>query len=283
MLPYSSFRLKRYSQQLDSHSLIENILENIVKISKDHGLELRKSQITYLKMISKKSLNNTYELIEFYKNYLNKIPLTKILIPSFGKLHVRSLSVAAKQVGHKVIGSTHGNNVGFYKHSQWYYSDLILCDEYIVPTSKSVIAFKKYNESFRVKEECKLKLSIRSKNPFWNVFKTLNQDELAIENKNVMIMEYPHSPDFLPLPFQTSNFQLWLVIRISILLKRNGFRTIIKLHPDRLLESNSLYDRYFDKIISEKFEVSYKQADAIIFPELSTTCLPFSLLTKKLC
>ena len=281
MFPYSSFIAKKYRCKLDFQGLIEDILENIVQISKDHGLKLRKSQIIYLKIASEKSLNNAYELIEFYKHYLKKIHSTKILIPNFGNLYVRALCVAAKRVGHQVIGSTHGNNVGFYKRSQWYYSDMILCDEYIVPTSKSVDAFKKYEESFGIKKKCKLKLSTRSNNPYRNIFTTLNQDELASENKTVMIMEYPHSPDFLPLPFQTSYFQLWLVIKISQLLKQNGFKTIIKLHPDRLFESNNLYNIYFDKIISEKFEVSYKQADAIIFPELSTTCLPFSLLTKK--
>jgi hypothetical protein len=281
LLPSFQVKINTLGVSYNYGYLIEHLLENIVQISKDHGLILRKNQIKYLKDVSEKILIHASELIETYKNYLKTFHTTEILIPSFGKIHVRALCVAAKGLGHQIIGSTHGNNVGFYKHSQWYYSDLILCDKYIVPTTKSISAFKKYEDSFIINKKHKTKLFRLIKNPYWDIFNDFKQDKLATKNKIVMIMEYPHSPDFLPLPFQTSYFQLWLVIKISSLLRQNGYKTIIKLHPDRLIESNNLYDKYFDKIIIEKFEVSYKQADAIIFPELSTTCLPFSLLTNK--
>lgn len=281
LLPSFALSKRKYRSSLSFDLLIESMVQNLVQISKKHGLNLRENQIMYLKDVTQMALNDASELINFYKKYLGKIHLTKILIPSFGQFHVRALCIAAKQLGHQIIGSTHGNNVGFYKHSQWYYNDLILCTEYIVPTAKSIGAFEKYASSFEFNKKSNLKISKRNKNPYQDIFENLNKDKLANQIKTVMIMGYPHSADLPMLPFQTSYFQLWLIIKISVLLKQNGFKTILKLHPDRLLESNNIYDKYFDKIISEKFEVSYKQADAIILPELSTTCLPFSLLTKK--
>ena len=96
-----------------------------------------------------------------------------------------------------------------------------------------------------------------------------------------MLVEFPHVPFLVPQPMLTNNFQLWLCIKLSKLLKREGFYTIMKRHPDRLKETEGLYENYFDSVIKEPFEKVYRMTDAIIFPDVTSTTFPFALLKDK--
>ena len=77
------------------------------------------------------------------------------------------------------------------------------------------------------------------------------------------------------------NYQLDLILRLGLFLRSKGLKTILKRHPDRLAESDGLYNDFFDKLIIEPFESVYEIADAYIFTNIATTTFGFALLTNR--
>ena len=236
---------------------------------------------SYLNKITTSSLVDVSELVTSFSTILKEISPTEVLVPAFGRTDVRALCVAAKNSGHKIVGSTHGSNVGIYKHHDWYNIDLCLSDKYIVPSSAAVEAMKIYQKAFKLSKRYSANIISHGTNNLSLLTNQLKNDKIPNEYRNIMVVEFAQTPYLLPQPMLTGYFQLWLNIRIANTLRDAGYNTIIKVHPDRLAETAGIYDKYYDKVITERFETSYKIADAFVFPEIASSTFPFALMTNR--
>jgi hypothetical protein len=277
--PYP-FRKAR-AKHLNASSLAVKLLSIVRNVAITHGIVIPNNHYNYLSEVSADSLRNVELMIESFTKYLSQIPKTELLVPAFGKTEVRALCIAARRAGHSVVGSTHGSNIGIYKHSTWYNIDMSMCDKYLVPTDNSVNAFENYQKSHIISKKYKTKIISQRSTFYEETFHLLRKRILPKKYHNIMIVEFPQTPYLFPEPTLSGPFQLWLNIELAQLLKRHGFNPILKMHPDRIAESSDIYEKYYDQIITDRFEDSYDRADAIIFPYVNSTTFPFTLLTNK--
>ena len=74
-------------------------------------------------------------------------------------------------------------------------------------------------------------------------------------------------------------YKLRIQVDILKILKKAGFYTIYKTHPDRILEIGNIMDQYADECISNSLEKIWNKADALIFTYTTTSTFGFALNT----
>ena len=80
--------------------------------------------------------------------------------------------------------------------------------------------------------------------------------------------------------FIVFHYKLKLQINILKKLKKMGYYTIYKAHPDRIIEIGSLMNDYADECDNNnKFENVWNKADALIFTYCTTTTFGFAITT----
>jgi hypothetical protein len=276
--PYSSIFKTKINH--DNFSLTEKIFKMYEIIAIKYQLEISKEHKKYFFKLTNSAIKNHLSYKAMMVNFFTKSSPKTFLVPAFGWTEIRTFCQTARENGHTIIGATHGNNNGIYKHDDWYYTDFVMCDKYVVRSKNSIENFVNYQNKYKLSKKYKTKiisLNEESIKPN-NINKNLR---FKNSTKKIMLVEFPHVPFLVPQPMLTNNFQLWLCIKLSKLLKREGFYTIMKRHPDRLKETEGLYENYFDSVIKEPFEKVYRMTDAIIFPDVTSTTFPFALLKDK--
>ena len=118
----------------DINKLADELVNAVLHVSKRYKISLTSYIVKYITSVAYNSIERAYRALYVFEQYLKKIPPTSILVPAFGRFDARVLSIAGKNTGHRIVGSTHGGNVGFYRHSAWYNVDMLCCDDYLVPT-----------------------------------------------------------------------------------------------------------------------------------------------------
>ena len=270
----------KIKNEFESNEILEILFNYYLSVANKYSVEISDRHKNYFIYITKRALFNVNQMKESFYRYFNNKNTRTILIPSFGWTEIRALCKTARESGHQIIGSTHGNNVGIYKHGDWFNTDLIMCDKYIVPTLSAIELLDGYQNGFELSKKYKSKIISLKSRPYKKLYYKLKENRTPKNIKKIMFIEYPQSTTILPHPTLSNNFQLWLNIKLSLILKRAGFITIMKRHPDRIEESNGIYDNFFDVNVTEPFERIYQNADAFIFADITTTTFPFALMTN---
>jgi hypothetical protein len=260
----------------------DQMLCGLQVVASSYGVQLKPEHVRYLHHLTTDCSQAAWCNYELIKRVLVGYEPTSILAQSLGGTLARTVCVAGRAAGHRIVGAVHGNSAGIrMTRNAMVTVDLSIVDEYLVPTRGAAELFSKASEANPLSACRKPKISSCRKDAYGELWKKHRREPLPSAINTVMLLEYPMNELRCRLPWGFWPDQLALTLRSALLLRQHGFRTIIKRHPDRLQESEGLYDEYFDELITERFEAVYEMADAYIFPNTATTTFGFALLTNR--
>jgi hypothetical protein len=162
------------------------------------------------------------------------------------------------------------------------YIELSMVDTFVVPTQGAVelvsMAVEKFLHPYGKDVEI-----VSCDSDEYERIRRLNRSKAPPPSiKKVMLLEFPLTELWYIGSYGLFwPYQLDLCLRIAKLMRRCRIKTILKRHPNRLKESEGVYDCYYDELLTAPFEEVYDEADAYIFPNIATTTFGFSLLTNK--
>ena len=266
--------------------IIEEFLDLGETILEDFGF--RGHNKHFLSEIKKELLSDLMLAMRLYLGAVSKcrdLQYKYILADSLGNLFVRLVLKALQVNGKEVVGFTHGNILGLIYNKILLMNELTVLNRYVV-FSKSAAEFfdnlMKLDPLFPLPTKPSIEL-VRDTS-FRKMWRKGKKTPVPRKTRRVMFIEYPLTP--FRYMFYGSGFyliQLDLALRVLEVLKRRGYYVLIKLHPDRLKESDNgmIYRDFVDECVMGRFENTYYKADAFIFPHLLTTTFAFSLATNK--
>ncbi|MCM8526608.1 MAG: hypothetical protein NE327_08840 [Lentisphaeraceae bacterium] len=240
------------------------------------GFEIPPYFSEVINCLEKLLLESAY-MIKSYEGFFNKLNISKILIPRLGKLKFRAMSIAAMRASHSVISIGHGNDYAFSK-IKGSTVELSMCNTFICQDNQSKLRFEsKIKDSFLASQRNPTIVSIKSENE--NFVKNQRYKNRC---KEIMVVEYPHINHLHRCSGGHWFLQAKLMLKIGELLSKEGFKAILKRHPDNINKySDDIYSGRFDSIISEPYEEVHKKANIIIFPYIFSTTFPYTLKASK--
>jgi len=251
-------------------------INGVNKLLKHKGVSCNDEFLEPILKNLESEIQNTLDINYYLAKTINKIKNKTLLIRNSGNMLIRLISLAHKRSGGKVVGFSHGNNVGTLSDSS--------ATSILMGVTNTFVTSNKYSKDLldlSVKDHLEGKVSIEvfsdPNGYFQNMYNILVNDRVPSSINNIMVIEFPLSP------WQYSwKIHLDLNIRRAKVIKKNkNIKLILKKHPDRLLESKGVYDEYYDEMITHPFESVYDLADLYIFSEISTTTFGFALMTNK--
>ena len=260
---------------------VNQLIQKLETITKSYGASLNDWHINYLTQITKLYLRGADYCIQNSYDRMKNINSEYLAIHGSGSLFNRCVLFGGELAGLTTIGATHGNNPGYHTNGSLYMNEFSYSNLLLVPTKGAKKLHEKQQKKNLISRLKQQKIVSINTNHYFKLAKINQSFNLPKKISSVIFVEYPLAPQRHGLRIGFWYYHLQLAIRVGLFLKKNGIHSIMKRHPDRLTESESVYDEYFDKIIHESFETIYDSADAIIFPNLATTTFGFSLTTNK--
>jgi len=282
--PFPIINLRTKKSKIDSLELsrtLDYLQVGLEKIVVKYGVKIQGSFIVYLCNLTKECLKCTQKVISAITAVLEKKERASILVEGLGNTLVRCLCIAAKRKGYTVIGVNHGNSMGIFNDNSFANTDLSLTDIYLTHTKGAADLFLKAKNEYPLSRRKNSKIISIDSNKYKRIWNENKQKTLPSEIKSVMFLEYPLTEFRHKNVFAFWPYQLRFLLQVAIAMRKLGVNTIIKRHPDRLTESEGLYEKYFDILLKEPFETVYEKADAFFFPNLTSTTFGFALLTNR--
>lgn len=261
---------------------VARFVEGLEAIATKYGIQVERRCLNSLSTLLVDSVQYVAEYIQGISLQLQGRERTAILVRALGDTFIRSLCIAGRREGYHIIGFPHGNDVGISRASVVPYVELSMVDTFVVPTEGAVELVSMSVEKFLHPYEKDVEI-VCCKSGEYGRMKRLNRVKAPPSSiKKVMLIEFPLTGWWYPGSYGLYwPYQLDLNLRIATLLRRHGIKSILKRHPDRLRESEGVYDPYYDELLTAPFEEVYDKADAYIFPNIGTTTFGFSLFTNR--
>jgi len=274
---------RKYNQKnsIETRDIINTLIYGLEDIALKFKVNLNSYHISYLKTITNHLFQNVWHNIYSMRKVLRKYDSTFILVKGLGNLQVRCFCSAGNLENHKIVGITHGNNIAMLKINSWAVNDLAMVDEYLIPSKKSLSLFIRYRDHYPIARQRKAVIKSYDLNNYSNIWNKYNQMSFPDKINSVMYLEWPMKEQRSTNILGFWHYQLILALRIGLFLRKQKVKSIIKRHPDRLLESNGLYNNYYDVIVDEPFESIFEMADLFIIPNIQSTVFGFALLTNR--
>ena len=274
--------LKRTDDLPEARQSVTYLVEDLEAIAARYGIQVEKRHLESLRALLVDSVQYIVHYIQGIRRELQGRECTSILVRALGNTFIRSLCVAGRREGYHIVGFPHGNGVGISRGSAVPYVVLSMADTFAVPTGGAAELFSMSVAQFLHPYGKDVEI-VSCESAEYERLKRLNRAQaLPSSIKKVMLIEWPlveYWDDGSHVHFWP--YQLDLNLRIATLLRRHGITPILKRHPDRLRESEGVYDPYYDELLTVPFEEVYDEADAYVFPHIGTTTFGFSLLTNK--
>jgi hypothetical protein len=180
-----------------------------------------------------------------------------------------------------VIGGIHGHDIGVHKLIYSPMFDLTVVNSFIAGSKSTAEHFKQARELHPVSRKKRPEIVYFGYNSFSGLRKTNHVNPGKASVKTVMAVEYPLTPFHHPSRTLFWHIQLRTTLLFARCARKAGISPWIKKHPDRLSESEGMYEPFFDKIYTEPFEQVYMNADAYFLPHLSSSTMALILLSSK--
>jgi len=274
---------QNYNQKnaIETKIIVNTIVSGLESIAVKFNVYLDSYHISYLQNTTNVLFQKVWHNIYLMKKVLKKYDSTSILVKGLGNLLIRCFCSAGSLENHKIVSITHGNNIAMFKLNNWAINDLAMVDEYVIPNKKSLGQFIRYRDYHPISCERKTIIKPYESNYVSNIWNKYNKMSLPTKIKNVMFLEWPMKEQRSMNTMGFWHYQLILTLRIGLLLRKQKVQSIIKRHPDRLLESQGLYNDYYDVIIDDPFESICEMADLYIIPNIQSTVFGFAMLTNR--
>ena len=252
-----------------------------------HNLSIYCETLFYFKMpiyeIKRCWLKRLTCMMQIYTFIQKKKSIPKLLLlTEVAKPTHKVIALAVQSKGGKVVGFTHGNNIGNLNRRLQGYNEYSHCNVYICPTEKSKEL--RQNE-FKSNQLCNYRLTQFQSielNQYKDIFDSSNIQQSVEYVRTVMIIGYP----LTTIRYQYSAadyfyFQLDLELRLAKLLKSNGYKVIYKAHPDTVDRVGGIFDNIVDEVLISPFEQTYQSADVLFFGCLTSTTFGYAVNTNK--
>lgn len=292
--------IKRQGIYCDHHYVQTLLPRKITRANARGFQQLSEAIITYLKRIERycvdhldvhiqtsaaaecwltrlKDLLSIYQTIREKKTPPRTLLLTEVAAP----LH-KAIALGMRRQGCGIIGFNHGNDMGNFWDPVNSYIEYSHCDEYVCPTAKSAESRARHHSRWNIKGFEETRFVSADTSYYRRLVEKGRRDPFPKKVKSVMIMGYPmnahryaySSGDFFV-------FQLDLELRVTQLLKQEGYEVIYKAHPHRRKEVEGIFDSLVDRILLEPFENVYSRADAYFFGCITSSTFGFALCMNK--
>lgn len=277
-LPIESFYYPTVKISKLSSSSVNIFFENF--LDNTDGEIFKKINYKKLKYYLSQKLENTiFALNKIEKNLLrydsNSI---EVYGNQLSNKLVRTLCQAANRLQIPTYGFTHGNYVGSLSALSVQIMFFGVVMNFICPTKGSHFLFEKGARKYKTYSKKPVNLIVSDKNHYFNsIFNKYKKYKNNLDIKSIMFVEVGYSDTAQYWPFY-----LDLTIKAAKSLRKlPGIELLIKLRPERLVESEGIYNSYFDKLLTEPFEEVFEKSDAYMFFEFTTTTFPVAILSTK--
>ncbi len=260
---------------------IDYLLKKLGEIAKAYGAELNDWHLAYISQLTKVYLKSADYCIQNSFNKLKKTGGEYLAIHGSGNLFNRCITLGAELANYKTIGGTHGNNPGYHTNGSSYMNEFSYSTHLLVPTRGSKKLYENQQKKNFIKNTKNQKIISVDTNHYVKLTELNQLHKIPRKLSSIIFVEYPLSPQRHGLRIGFWYYHLQIALKVGLILKTHGIRSLMKRHPDRLAESEFVYDNYFDEVLIESFEEVYNKADAIFFPNLATSTFGFSLTTNK--
>ncbi len=274
----SSIHLSKFKKLTELEGMVQVFLEKLL----DYCRNKFQFEFNILK-IKKCWLNRINDLFSIYNTiYDREFVPEKLLLSEVGKPLNKSIALALKKRGTKVIGFSHGHDAGIVLNRLTPYNEYSHCDYFVCPTKKSAELHSYNHNTSEISRFNRVKFITTDTTHYEQVWKNSQKEPFPEEIKSVMIVGYPMNAQ----RYQYTNvgffiFMLDLEIRIAKLLKKCGFKVIYKMHPERKGEAKGIFKGLVDSIITKPLETVYGEADALFFGYIHSSTFGFSLCTNR--
>lgn len=280
-IPYSS--LKPYNIKVSKISIsakesVSGFIEGLKRIIKEYDIKINENQLNNTNKTLTVEVQYIMNYVRSMRKKMRTLKQKTILVHILGNLYMRCLCIAGRKEGHHVVGFSHGNYTGIFNTCATTSIFMGVVDTFVTANKSSVKLFSMAAEEYLKPCGIDVKIEFLKENKYYKgLYKSFRDDKIPTTIKNVMIIEDPLTPGFQPWPYYLD----FNIRKAKVIAKLKDIKLILKKHPDRLKESEGVYDNYYDEMITTPFEKVYDKADAYIFPHIGTTTFGFAVFTKK--
>ena len=278
---YPSSKLALPSEDISDIDTFIDALFSFLKASFPEASSFANDRFTGL---ARSYFFNTLNAIEQCRKNVKKWSPKPILATGIGNVHHRIFSVAWKSIGGKTVNFTHGNSYCLaYKPGSITTGTHAVVDQYIASSKGEAALLGDAKKDFANGLDAFDQVIVNPTNVYKPIYKSFEAMTPIKKVKKVMLVGYPMSYHYhLYHPEQHALAHIHLELSLLKALKKHGYSTIYKAHPDTLKETRGIYNQFADEIIPEPFEQVCKDglADCVLFGSSSTTTFGYVLLTK---
>jgi hypothetical protein len=279
--------LNRSAPSIVSEAEVSKVVDSLIMglhaLAVDYNFQLGASHTDYLVRTTRDAISAAARAIEAVWPTLRNRSRTSFLARPLANVLVRSVTVVARHTGHRVIGAPHGSTTGVSKVSSLVPIELAVSDTYLAFNRHGADLLSRTRDAHplggRWKTDIEVLSSATKKFKQWG--EAHQADSLPDRIKRVMLIEFPLNSMVYENVLGHWPYHLDLIISVSRLLRKYKMETILKLHPDRLQESDGVFGSFFDEQLVEPYEQVYQQADAYLFTNIATSTFGFALTTNR--
>ena len=223
------------------------------------------------------ALCGVYRAVRSLKNLPETLLLTEVAKPLN-----KTVALAARSRGTRVVGFHHGNDMGNSRRKGFSYSEYSHCDAFVCPTQASARFHAREHRMNSISRLAPTQFLSAETGRYEARRRACSREAFPDRFRSIMIIGYPMHVNRSPYrPGSFFVFQLDLELRVARLLKQQGYEVIYKMHPERRREAEGLFNGLIDRIVAEPFETSYQETDALFFGYTGTSTFGFALCTNK--
>ncbi len=197
----------------------------------------------------------------------------RLLLANSGNVHHRLLAQVWRAQGAEVIGFHHGNQMGVQPNDLAAVVELALYDRFVVPTAKCAEWLRPAEGGPRF---------VSAETDRYRALHRALAGTPPAAIRRVMIVAFPLS--WIRYPGYTAHYallQLDVEMRLARTLRASGYEVAVKVHPEWQTLAERLWRGRVDALPAAPFEQCWREADAFVFPRVSSTAFGHALCTDR--
>lgn len=228
-------------------------------------------------------LSRLADLDAAYHRLRARRDLPRLLLLTNGGLALnRIIALAARSRGTRVIGFSHGNEVGTVSLRNAAFIEFAPCDTYVCLSPASA---RQYRAGYRQSPLSRLRevtFSSVTTRRYLGLAREAEQQPPPERVRTVMMIGHP----LTPIRYQGGGgvylpFQLDVQLRLTRAVQAHGRTVIFKAHPEAPPAADRLFEELGAEVVREPFETSWQRADAFLFSYAQTTAFGFAVCTNR--
>jgi hypothetical protein len=203
----------------------------------------------------------------------------RLLLFNSGNVHHRLLAQIWREQGAEIIGFHHGNEMGTQPSLLAGMAEFSLCDTFVAPTAKCAEWLGWVRDSAPALGTVRF---VSAETGRYRALRRAMGGPPPKTIKRLMIVAFPLS--WIRYPGYAAHYallQLDVELRLARHLRANGYEVILKVHPEWQTLAERLWQGRVDALPAAPFEQCWREADAFVFPRVSSTAFGYALCTNR--